>query len=354
MRYKAPERFLVIRFRQMGDAVLATSLLNAIKRNFPGSTTDFVLNERIEPLFRGHPAIDRIITFSDHERHSPLLYIGKIWKIMRRGRYDVIIDMRSTVNTLPFSILSPFTRFRIGIHKPYTKFILNHRFSECPRDADMVTHDVSLLRPFAKYGDVEFCREISLPITDAERGSYRKYMVECGVDMSRPVLLCGVVSKLAHKSWPREYMVGTLRRIIEEFPSLQLVFNYAPGHEAEVAHEIYEKLGRPAGVFMNVQAASMRELVALASLCSGYWGNEGGARHIAHAVGCPSIVVVSPGISKCNWLPATGVYAEGIACDDVVDSEKLCGMSYGQRYESITPEFVRPRLIQFIRDFVLK
>jgi heptosyltransferase-2 len=42
-------KILVIRFRQMGDAILATCLFNTIKRNDPGADTTYVLNERLAP-----------------------------------------------------------------------------------------------------------------------------------------------------------------------------------------------------------------------------------------------------------------------------------------------------------------
>ena len=55
------KRVLVVRFRQMGDAILATPLLNTIRQSFPDAEIDFVLNEKIAPLFEGHPAIHRLL-----------------------------------------------------------------------------------------------------------------------------------------------------------------------------------------------------------------------------------------------------------------------------------------------------
>lgn len=349
MKNKIPQRFLVIRFRQMGDAVLATALLNAIKLNFPDSQTDFVLNQRLAPLFEGHPAIDRIITFTDDERHSPLVYLRKIWRVMRNGKYDVIIDLRSTVNTLPFSLSSPFSRFRIGVKKPYTRFILNHRIHECGETTDMASHDVSMLSPLEAVRHLNLPVDFSLHVTDGELASYRQYLRECGVDFDRPVLLCGVVSKLRHKTWRCDYMVKVLRHVIDTFPGLQLIFNYAPGDEERESRSIYKELGEPSGVFIDVKAEDMRRLVCLASCSDGYFGNEGGARHIAHAVGCPSLVVVSPWVNRNHWLPKNSVYASGIAVSDVIstppDNQPL--------YDCISPDYVAARLDSFIREHVL-
>jgi len=353
MKKNYPPKFLVIRFRQMGDAVLATSLLNAIKLNFPESETDFVLNERIAPLFATHPAIDHLITFTDKERHSPIIYLRKIWRIMRRGKYDVIIDMRSTVNTLPFALFSPFSRYRIGIKKFYTSLAFNHRFPECAPGMDMVTHDERLLSPLAKEKVLVPVNDISLHVTDDEMNAYRAYLERCGVDLTHPTLLCGVVSKLSYKSWNSDYMMDVLCRVLETFPELQLVFNYAPGEEEAAAQALYRRMGSPENVFINVKAADMRQLVCLASSCNGFFGNEGGARHIAHAVGRPSLVVVSPAVDKTNWLPKNSVFARGISASDVVASEKLSHMSYSEKYSCITPDYVWAQLKEFISRYVM-
>lgn len=345
---KTPLRFLVIRFRQMGDAVLATSLLNAIKLNFPGSQTHFVLNDKLAPLFAGHPAVDEIITFTDDERHAPLRYLAKIWKVMRRGKYDVIIDMRSTVNTLPFSLFSPFSRYRIGLKKSYTRFLLNKRVTECDAVTDVVTHDLGLLRPLQGLKPLNLDAPVSLHITPEELHRYREFLKSCGVDLTRPLLLCGVVSKLAHKTWPRDYMVAVLRKVIETYPDLQIVFNYAPGVEESEARLIYKELRSPGNVFINVKAASMRELVALATCSRCYFGNEGGARHICHAVGIPSLVVVSPNVNKKNWLPSSGPEAEGIAVSDVLPPERMAQLDYSAQYRSISPDYVLERLLSFL------
>ena len=57
-------KILVIRFRQMGDAVLATALLNSIRRSFPDAEIHFVLNSQLADLFAGHPSVDRVISFT--------------------------------------------------------------------------------------------------------------------------------------------------------------------------------------------------------------------------------------------------------------------------------------------------
>ena len=307
-------RILVIRFRQMGDAILATPLLSTLHRSFPDAELHFVLNERIAPLFEGHPAISRIITFSDAERHAPLTYLRKVWQTVHQTHYDAIIDMRSTLNTMPFALFSLSSKNRIGIRKPYTFGIYNHRIEGCEDDESMITHNLKLAAPLKP---AVTDRNLLLSITEKEKTDFRTYMQHEGIDFSRPVMLVGVTAKLENKTWAEDRMTETLRRLLDTFPPLQLIFNYAPGREAENARRIYEHLGANPHIFLQIQAKSPRELAAMAANCTAYFGNEGGGRHIGHAMGKPSLVVCSPLASKTTWLPQdTDVLAWGIDAND--------------------------------------
>ena len=337
------KHILVIRFRQMGDAVLATPLLSTLRSAYPEAQIDFVLNARIAPLFEGHPAVSRIITFTDDERHHALTYIKKVWQTVRRTRYDVIIDMRSTVNTMLFALFSPSTPYRIGVSKPYTRFVFNHRFPGCEADERMTDHNLSMLTPL---GSLPTDNRLSLHITEAEIADFRQYMRRQGIDFSRPVMLAGVTAKLESKTWAEDRMVEVLRRFLEARPDVQIIFNYAPGREAENVHRIYDALGCPPAVFVNIEAGSMRQLAAMAANCTFYFGNEGGARHIVQAMGRPSLVVCSPMASKTTWLPECDEpLTRGIAPSDV--DAQAARLDYAAQYALISVDRVWAALQQF-------
>ena len=60
----------------------------------------------------------------------------------------------------------------------------------------------------------------------------------------------------------------------------------------------------------------------MAANCTAYFGNEGGGRHIVHAMGRPSLVICSPFASKTTWLPQdTDIVAQGIDAKDATIDE---------------------------------
>lgn len=345
----APMNILVIRFRQMGDAILATSLLNTLRHNFPEAQIHFVLNEKIAPLFQGHPSIDRIITFTDDERHHFVHYLKRVWQIVHHTHYDVIIDMRSTANTMLFARFAPHSPYRIGVKKGYTRLAFNHMIPPCGGKS-MVEHDLNFASPLNAIKPIQPVKEFTLHITDAEKQTFRTYLQRQGLDLSKPIMLANVTAKLASKVWDEDRMVWVLNQFIQTFPDWQIIFNYAPGQEETNARRVYEKLGSPRQVFIDVQARSSRELVAMGYCMTLFFGNEGGARHIMHATGCPSFVVCAPGNSKTVWLPQNSVPAEGISPTDLATPAELAKMSKAQQYDLITQELVWERLQAFTQQ----
>jgi heptosyltransferase-2 len=178
----------------------------------------------------------------------------------------------------------------------------------------MIGHNLKLAEPLKP---VAIDGNLSLSITEKEKQDFRQYMQQEGIDFLRPVMLVGVTAKLEEKTWPEDRMTEVLRRFIEAFPGWQLIFNYAPGREAENARRIYGRLNSHPNIFLNIQARSPRQLAAMAANCTAYFGNEGGGRHIVHAMGKPSLVVCSPFASKTTWLPQdTDIMARGIDANE--------------------------------------
>lgn len=340
------KKILVIRFRQIGDAVLATALCNTLKQSFPEAEIHFVLNKAISPLFEHHPAIDKIITFDKEENKKTSLYFSKVWRVTHAAQYDVIIDMRSTIRTLLFSLFSLHTPIRIGRAKWYSRFLHNNRIDNYNEklSLDMVKRNQMLIAPLEKIRQITYTDKFDLGLSDKERTDFRTYMEIEGINFQYPVLLIGVTTKLEHKKWNVTRMTELLHNILSDYSTLQLIFNYAPGEEEKEAKQIYQNLGSPQNIFINIEAGSLRELIALCSNSSLYFGNEGGARHIAQAMNIPSFAIYSPNSSKSTWLPQNSTQAEGIDPSDIISSKKLHSLSYEEQFSLLTVEEVYKRL----------
>ena len=342
---KMIKKILVIRFRQLGDAVLSAALCSTLKRSFPGAEVHIVLNEGLAPLFAGHPDIDKVVTFSGAESNNTFKYMRKVWSVVRQGKYDVIIDQRATVRTLLFSFLSLFSTrrpLRVGRGKWYSRLLFTQNVPLV--GGDMLQKNHAFATALSALAPIKRADGFNLYISDGELRTMRDYMQSRGIDLSRPVIMVGVTTKLLHKRWNMEYMREVLERLLARYRNVQLIFNYAPGREEQDAVELFKRLGSPSAVKIGVEARSLRSLMALCACCSFYFGNEGGARHIAQAVGVPSYAIFSPVADKTVWLPRTSVPAYGVGCDY---NSPLTG-DYNALFDAITPNVVCDELFPLL------
>lgn len=345
------KNILVIRFRRVGDSVLAVALCHSLKLSLPSAQVHYVVNANIAPLYEGHPDIDRVIPFTEEEQHG-MAYLKKVRQIVKETRYDAIIDMRSTVKTLPFALFSRHTPYLIGRKKWYTTFIHRYRLST-PEGADRVASNLNLMTPFSR--EVKIVRDEHFPlyIKEKELADYRHYLQEQGIDLDKPVMLCAVTTRIEGKSWPRERMTEILRRIVQNY-DVQLIFNYAGEIEARAAHAYYDALDHHRSIFLGIEAKGLRQLCALCATSQFFFGNEGGPRHISQAFDVPSFAIYPPGIDKHFWLPGNNERYQGISPDDTATAEEQKHMSYQERMALITVENVwaglKPMLDQYLTN----
>lgn len=336
------KKILIIRFRQIGDSILAAAMCSSLKQSFPDSEIHIVLNERIAPIFNNHPDIDKVITFSNEENKNFFKYIRKIINVVNATKYDVIIDMRSTIRTLLFSLFSLRTPIRIGKKKYYT-FLLNRRIEPATGYSSMVQDNQKFIDSLRDICNIIRTHDFRLYVSKEEKEQFRNYMKNCGIDFNRPVILTGVTTKIIEKRWNPDYMKEIIKRLMK-IKDAQIIFNYAPGREEEECHRLYEELGRPENIKIGIKACSIRELMALVANSTFYFGNEGGTRHLVQALGIPSFAIFSPGAAKFKWLPKNSTPADGIDVTDVTSNEERQELSREAQYNLITPDLVWKRL----------
>lgn len=347
------QNILIIRFRRIGDSVLAMALCHSLRKSFPDAQIHFVLNKGIAPLYKEHPDIDRIITFDEEENKKPLKYLEKVRHIMKETHYDVIIDMRSTVRTLLFSLFSLSTPYRIGSRKGYNRFLHNYRIDNHGDDSiDMVKQNLMLMNPLEKEKKLFYSETFRLYVTENEKKAFRVYMEEQGICFGRPVILATVTARLVHKVWDKYKMKEVLSRIIRYYDA-QIIFNFA-GNEETAARRLHEEMNHDEHIFTNIHAGGLRELCALAANCNFFFGNEGGPRHIAHALDIPSYAIYPPGIWKGVWLPGNGQRHQGISPDDKVplSLQEKKKLSYQQRFDLVSVESVWKELDDMLKEYL--
>ena len=343
-------KIIVLRFRRVGDSVISTVLCSSLKKTFPKAEIHYVLNANIAPLFENHPDIDKIIRFTNDDMRTLPVYLAKVKRIMKEGKYDMIVDTRSTIKTLWFSLFSMKTPYRIGEKKAYNLLLHNYRTS-IEGVIDGVTKILLLLKPLEKIFNIQYERNFKVYVTDTEKARFRIKMTESGIDFSRPVILCAVSARLKHKIWNPDNMKSIFWKIIEKYHA-QLIFNFGGNEEKDFALLFHREMGNHPDIFTNIEANDLRELAAMLTFSDFFFGNEGGPRHIAQAINVPGFAIYPPETSKAEWLPNASERFQGIEPSDVSIQANNKELSFSEKFDLITVDAVWERLDPMLETFL--
>ena len=91
---KSP-RILVIRPDRLGDVILSTPVLIAIKRHYSHSHLTFLVKENVTPLLKGLPQIDAVLIYDPEGRHAGLKGFFRFCHEIRKGHFDISITLQS-------------------------------------------------------------------------------------------------------------------------------------------------------------------------------------------------------------------------------------------------------------------
>ncbi len=94
-------RILLMRPDHLGDMILTTPVLNALKRSVPGAHITMMVGPWSSEVVARHPAIDRLLVFpfpgfrrASQNPLSPYLLLVSAAQQLRRGNYDLAINLR--------------------------------------------------------------------------------------------------------------------------------------------------------------------------------------------------------------------------------------------------------------------
>jgi ADP-heptose:LPS heptosyltransferase len=270
---------LLIQSRWMGDVLLCTPAVRALRQAFPGAHLAFASEAPGADALRGNPHLDELLVLE-----SGWSAALRTHRTVRERRFDVVVDFRSTASTARVAALSG-ARVRIGWRgRGPRNLAYTHLLSRKSGEEYVARQKLRLLSPL---GVDPSAADASLEIAlgASERARAAALWERHGLVGDRVVAL-SPVSRTRHKQWGAERWAAVGDALSERGARVLLLSGPA---ELDQLRAVVERMRRPA--VWNADAGNVRELAALYRLCHLWVGNDGGLRHVAVAAGVPTVTV---------------------------------------------------------------
>jgi heptosyltransferase-3 len=354
IEWKGVKRVLVVRLRSIGDTVLATPSLMALKRFLPDAQIDILLEDWVAPLLDGFDSVDDVIRVGKSSADR----LKTAWQI-RRNNYDVVFNLHGGT-TSTFFTRATGARHRVGYVPFQYSFLYNHLLNSAtdfwgrdrshsaeqqlallgfvgvpvedrPKSRLVVTESAldSLETKFNAKPQSRKDAKILQPL-DAADEQVSIARVSGWQDLGKYALIHPAAA-FATKTWASENFARVAEHLNDR--GLKIVAIAAPNERA-ILESLTEESDIPILTFDNL---TLPEITALASRAKLFVGNDSGIAHIAAAMKTPTVVIFGSS-NRDHWRPWTD------APNEIVFEEFKCQPCPG--YEC--KEFGEPRCIQTV------
>lgn len=292
-------RILLIRPCCIGDVVLATAALSALRDAYPDAHITWAVGGWSRRAVEYHPAIDAIVDTGNAA--MPVKSWTGFWRFvsqMRSGHYDMVISLvRSPLMSL--AVLLSAIETRVGIDSNGRGFGYTLKYKIDPDDA---IHEAQIYLNTVGELNIKIAGyQANLPVLDTAKQSLQaKFHSEKAYIVINPAGGSNPGMVLDSKRWLAQNFAIVANALAEEHDA-EIVMIAGP-HDVPIIDTVQEHLNREATVFAGT--LTFPEIGALSAGALLYLGNDTGLTHLAAASGAKTAMVL--GISDpLRYAPFT-------------------------------------------------
>lgn len=303
----ATPRILLIRPDHLGDLVLTTPVLHALRQYAPDAQITMMVGPWSSEIVARHPDIDRLLTcpFPGFQRApqqalAPYLLLLTVAKQLRRGHYDLAVNLRTDfwwgaaliyLARIPRRIgyaLEPGTPFltkALPFHSPEHAAVSNLRLAS----AALETLGYS---PLPKPYSPERYPLQFIPTEEEQKWATQRLTGE-GIDAETPFVVIHPGTGAAVKLWRTEAWASCADALINSSPGSKPLRIILTGSRSErpMLEEIASTMTSPAIIITDATVGQLAALLGRAQLVLAV---DNGPAHIAVAQGTPTVELFGP------------------------------------------------------------
>ncbi|MDA2916156.1 glycosyltransferase family 9 protein [Nitrospinae bacterium AH_259_B05_G02_I21] len=316
-RWKGPpppfRRILAVVVAGIGDCLLATPAIRALRHANPEARIVVLVNRRVVDLFSGWPAVDAIVPLDidlllyDNRwgwcRPAGLRHLWQTWRALRRERFDLAVNFMH-ITSLRGAVLMGLllkavgATYRAGRDTDGRGAAFHCRVPEhWPGRRHCVVKNLAVIEALG--GDAD-PGPLSVPISEEDQRAAEDFLAKHAT-LGRPlIVLHPWVSMPTDRHWPLEAWTTVVKALAAEVGAQFIVL----GGPADRQPSIQWARSFKEPPIVAAGHLSLSHTAALIEKCDLFLGVLSGPLHMAAAVGTP-IAACYPNVLAEAYVPYT-------------------------------------------------
>ena len=295
------QRILVIRLDRIGDVLLSTPTLHALRNAYPKARITAMVRPPCQDLLDGHPAVDDVLVYEKEGRHRSVWATIAFAYQLSRERFDLAIILHPSHRShwIPFLAVIPQ---RVGFDR---------------KSGWLLTTSLPHIKQEGRYHELDYTLDVvaaigvpldgierrpTMAVSAAARAKMASWLTAQGVAASQRLIAIHPSASGPEKRYPADRFAAVADRMMKDANVRVVVVGGAAGvADAEaVQRAMHQQPLMAAGVF------NLQELAALLQRCRLLVSNDSGPVHVAVSQGTPVLSLfgrTQPGVNPERWKP---------------------------------------------------
>lgn len=292
-------KILLVRLREIGDAVFTTPAIRALRIQFPDAHLAYLVEPLAAPIVQGNPCLDRVIVSPRAQGWRGFVADLTLGARLRREHYDVAIDFHGGPRASLLTWLSAAPT-RIGYEVAGRAWMYTTRIAR-PRELrprHSVENQWDLLTPLGvPPADRTACPVEMTTDPAAAATAARKVPVSPSGTPERIVVI-HVSAGNPFRRWPIDSFADVAAALVEAGDDIRVVLTSGPS-DAEAAAQVVAAVRSRVPASQAARAGapadlSLPELRALLERAALYIGGDSGPMHVAATTSVPIVSLYGP------------------------------------------------------------
>jgi heptosyltransferase-2 len=299
-----PQRILVVQPNWVGDAVMATPTLRALRELYPQAHFSYLMRRYVKPIYNGMPWADKLVTYRTG-RTPAKAGKGQFFELaarLRARRYDLAILLPNSFKSALICKMARIGRI-IGYERDGRGFLLTDKLLPVKDKGKYVPSPiVKYYMGIAQYlGSANRDLRLELFVTESEHREAHDVLARAGLEAvglrpgaqgKSPLILLNPGAQYGMaKCWLPEYFAQLADRLIDELGATVLL-SAAP-RERGIVDAINRHMSH-AAVDLSRAGLTLGALKEIVRRCDLMVTNDTGPRHIAAAFDVPVVTIFGP------------------------------------------------------------
>ena len=298
-KMKEIEKILVIRLSALGDIILTTPVLKAMRNKFPKASIYYLTRKDYKELLYLNPYLNEVICVDTYDGIKGVFNLLKMVRAIKKMNIDLVVDLHfrhwSYVRTALWTLV---LRNFIGASIKIKSYKLPFNYKREMRT--LHSHVVDLYFEALKNIDIfSSGNNPELFLCPEEKDWARHYLNVNGANDKAILIGVSPFASWKYKQWGADNFQKVCERLTSDL-EIKLVF-FGKKEEEGLIRTVSQNINP--SKMIHATGLSLRKVMSLINRCGLFFCNDSGLMHMASSLNIPVVAVFGPTHPCLGYYP---------------------------------------------------